>query len=64
MDNTFAEESAAAGAPPFSGDIPRALEAIFMIADEPQTLVSLATAVGAPMAAVRGIRASVVRRRS
>ena len=34
-------------------DIPRALEAIFMIADEPQTLVSLATAVGAPIAAVR-----------
>jgi segregation and condensation protein B len=62
--NNFAEESAAADAPPFSGDvadvsrpvvvdIPRALEAIFMIADEPQTLVSLATAVGAPIAAVR-----------
>jgi segregation and condensation protein B len=34
-------------------DVPRALEAIFMIADEPQTLVSLATAVGAPIAAVR-----------
>jgi segregation and condensation protein B len=34
-------------------DIPRALEAILMIADEPQTLVSLATAVGAPIAAVR-----------
>lgn len=34
-------------------DIPRALEAIFMIADEPQTLVSLATAVGAPIPAVR-----------
>jgi len=34
-------------------DIPRALEAIFMIADEPQTLVSLATAVGAPVPAVR-----------
>ena len=50
---SFAEESAAAGAPSFSGDIPRALEAIFMIADEPQTLVSLATAVGAPIAAVR-----------
>ena len=49
----FAEESAAAVAPSFSGDIPRALEAIFMIADEPQTLVSLATAVGAPIAAVR-----------
>ncbi len=34
-------------------DIPRALEAIFMIADEPQTLVALATAVGAPIPAVR-----------
>jgi segregation and condensation protein B len=34
-------------------DIPRALEAILMVADEPQTLVSLATAVGAPVAAVR-----------
>jgi segregation and condensation protein B len=34
-------------------DIPRALEAILMIADEPQTLVSLATAVGAPIPAVR-----------
>jgi segregation and condensation protein B len=34
-------------------DIPRALEAIMMVADEPQTLVSLATAVGAPVAAVR-----------
>jgi segregation and condensation protein B len=49
----FAEESGAAAAPSFSGDIPRALEAVFMIADEPQTLVSLATAVGAPIAAVR-----------
>lgn len=38
---------------PFSGDVPRALEAILMVADEPQTLVSLATAVGAPIAAVR-----------
>jgi segregation and condensation protein B len=34
-------------------DIPRALEAILMVADEPQTLISLATAVGAPVAAVR-----------
>lgn len=38
---------------PHIADIPRALEAIFMIADEPQTLVSLATAVGAPIPAVR-----------
>jgi segregation and condensation protein B len=34
-------------------DVPRALEAIFMIADEPQTLISLATAVGAPIPAIR-----------
>ncbi|MFM9877032.1 MAG: SMC-Scp complex subunit ScpB [Rhodoglobus sp.] len=31
----------------------RALEAILMVADEPQGLVSLATAVGVPVAAVR-----------
>lgn len=31
----------------------RAIEAILMVADEPQSLVSLATAVGAPVAAVR-----------
>ena len=34
-------------------DIERALEAILMVADEPQSLVSLATAVAAPVAAVR-----------
>jgi segregation and condensation protein B len=34
-------------------DLERALEAILMIADEPLSLVSLATAVGAPIAAVR-----------
>ena len=34
-------------------DLERALEAIFMIADEPQTLVSLATALGVPIPAVR-----------
>src|ERR1700709_957876 len=50
--DTSAEETPAV-AVPFAGDIPRALEAISMIADEPQTLVSLATAVGAPVAAVR-----------
>ncbi|MEQ1736260.1 MAG: SMC-Scp complex subunit ScpB, partial [Rhodoglobus sp.] len=31
----------------------RALEAILMVADEPQSLVSLATALGVPVAAVR-----------
>lgn len=34
-------------------DLERALEAIFMVADEPQSVVSLATALGAPMPAVR-----------
>ena len=34
-------------------DVERALEAILMIADEPQSLVSLATALGVPVPAVR-----------
>jgi len=40
-------------APAGTFDVRRALEAILMVADEPQSLVSLATAVGAPVAAVR-----------
>jgi segregation and condensation protein B len=38
---------------PAVGDIERALEAILMVADEPLSLVTLATAVGAPVPAVR-----------
>lgn len=34
-------------------DVARAIEALLMVADEPQSLVNLATAVGAPVAAVR-----------
>ena len=34
-------------------DVERSLEAILMIADEPQTIVSLATALSVPVAAVR-----------
>ncbi|KAA9143557.1 SMC-Scp complex subunit ScpB [Microbacterium lushaniae] len=34
-------------------DVARRLEAILMVVDEPQSLVSLAAAVGAPVAAVR-----------
>ena len=34
-------------------DLERSLEAIMMVADEPQSLVSIATALGAPVAAVR-----------
>jgi segregation and condensation protein B len=47
------ETEARDGAAVAVSDIPRALEAIMMVADEPQTLVSLATAVSAPVAAVR-----------
>lgn len=39
--------------PPASMDVDRALEAIFMVADEPQSLVALATALGRPVAVVR-----------
>ena len=35
------------------GELERRLEAIFMVADEPQSLVSLATSLGAPVPAVR-----------
>lgn len=34
-------------------DVPRAIEAVLMVTDEPLSLVTLATAVGAPVAAVR-----------
>jgi segregation and condensation protein B len=51
--NVVAEESGDAIAPSFSGDLERSLEAIFMVADEPQTLVSLATALNSPIPAIR-----------
>lgn len=38
---------------PGAADVVRRLEAILLIVDEPQSLVSLAAAVGAPVAAVR-----------
>ncbi|MHA7987719.1 SMC-Scp complex subunit ScpB [Rathayibacter sp. CAU 1779] len=41
-------------------DIPRAIEAVLMVADEPLPLVTLATAVGAPIAAVRQAIAGLV----
>jgi segregation and condensation protein B len=40
-------------APVSAIDLGRSLEAIFMVADEPQSIVSLATALGAPVPAVR-----------
>jgi len=39
--------------PAQSSDLERTLEAIFMIADEPQSLVSLASSLGSPIPAVR-----------
>ena len=42
-----------AEAPTSAVDIERSLEAILVVADEPQSLVSLATAVNAPVPAVR-----------
>ncbi|MFT4123916.1 MAG: SMC-Scp complex subunit ScpB [Microbacteriaceae bacterium] len=46
-----AGETAATARP--AVDLERAIEAILMIAEEPQSLVSLATALGAPVPAVR-----------
>ncbi|MEZ3160967.1 SMC-Scp complex subunit ScpB [Microbacterium sp. BWT-B31] len=43
----------ASDAPPSTTDVARRLEAILLIVDEPQSLVSLAAAVAAPVAAVR-----------
>ncbi|HET8927901.1 MAG TPA: SMC-Scp complex subunit ScpB [Microbacterium sp.] len=49
-----AELSASSGSEATSSsDVARRLEAILLIVDEPQSLVSLAAAVGAPVAAVR-----------
>jgi len=42
-----------AAQPAQSSDLERTLEAIFMIADEPQSLVSLASSLGSPIPAVR-----------
>ncbi len=49
-DDGVVEAAAQRSAPP---DLERALEAILMVADEPQSLVSLATSLASPVAAVR-----------
>src|SRR5665213_4458871 len=57
LDETEAGAGTEAGADaerrPAATDIERSLEAIFMVADEPQTIVSLATVLDAPLPAVR-----------
>ena len=45
--------TAPAAPAPTHVDVDRALEAIFMVVDEPQSLVALATALGRPVAVVR-----------
>ncbi|MCP2032566.1 segregation and condensation protein B [Okibacterium sp. HSC-33S16] len=51
VDHTDASSATPAPAP--TPDLERALEAILMIADEPQSIVSLATALRSPVKAVR-----------
>lgn len=52
LDEPGGEPATDAPRPPVA-NLERALEAILMVADEPQPLVSLATALGAPVPAVR-----------
>ena len=52
ISGTDASKGAAPG-PAATRDVARRLEAILLIVEEPQSLVSLATAVGAPVPAVR-----------
>ena len=56
LDDTPAQEVAAAPV----ADLHRSLEAILMVADEPQSLVSLATSLGSPVKAVRAAIAELV----
>jgi segregation and condensation protein B len=57
-DTTTVESQPTATAP--TPDLDRALEAILMVADEPQSLVSLATSLGAPVRTVREAIARLV----
>ncbi len=52
-DATTGPDDATEGSPLPALDIDRALEAILMVADEPQSLVSLATAISRPVPVVR-----------
>jgi segregation and condensation protein B len=58
-DNEIAEssEAVASGAPI---EVARAIEAILMIADEPQSIVSLGTALGAPVKDIKAALADLV----
>jgi segregation and condensation protein B len=53
VENLQATDDGPAPALPADVDLERALEAILMVADEPMSVVTLATAVGAPVKRVR-----------
>jgi segregation and condensation protein B len=53
IDDLPTPDDPVAPAPVQVSDVDRALEAIFMVADEPQSLVALATVVSRPVAVVR-----------
>ncbi|WP_374946115.1 SMC-Scp complex subunit ScpB [Agreia sp.] len=53
IDDIASPDDPVAPAPVPVSDVDRALEAILMVADEPQSLVALATAVSRPVAVVR-----------
>ncbi|GAB2817773.1 SMC-Scp complex subunit ScpB [Alpinimonas psychrophila] len=59
-DSTMTHNAAAADTEAGMIAIERALEAIFMIADEPQSLVSLATALSVPVKAVKAAIVALV----
>ncbi|HEV7813139.1 MAG TPA: SMC-Scp complex subunit ScpB, partial [Leifsonia sp.] len=53
VENLQATDDGPAPALPADVDLERALEAILMVADEPMSVITLATAVGAPVKRVR-----------
>jgi segregation and condensation protein B len=60
IDTTEATDTTEVPAPVADTEIERALEAILMVADEPMSVVTLATAVGAPVKRVRQAIAALV----
>lgn len=59
-DATEVTDTTEVPAPVEDAQIERALEAILMVADEPMSVVTLATAVGAPVKRVRAALAAIV----
>jgi segregation and condensation protein B len=60
IDETLLEQAEQASAPAPVAELHRSLEAILMVADEPQSLVSLATSLGSPVKAVRAAISELV----